>query len=129
MVLQFFIPTLTNLRALLVIAALLSLCISSNVGPRLLPLPNVADSVEQDHENDGGISRSGEAQADSFRVPIMAQKRADREVPPQTLSVLPDGGFVSPNETGLAAECNQQTSLFTSASVSRPSGRAPPRLT
>lgn len=126
---HYFKPRLTDLRVLLVIAALVSLCISSNVGPRFLPLPGVIDRVEQPRENDGGVSRSHGPQAESFRVPMMAQRRADREAPPQPLAALPKLGFVSPNEACFAAECSQQSFLFTSTSVSRPSGRAPPRLT
>ena len=126
---QNFKPRLTDLRAPLVIAALTSLCISSNVGPRFLPLPGVIDRVEARCEKNAGISRSRGPQAESFRVPMMAQKRTDREAPPQPLAALPKVGFVSPNEARFAVECSQQSFLFTSASVSRPSGRGPPRLT
>ena len=106
---QYFKPGLADLRALLVIAALLSLCISSNVGPRLLPLPDVIDRVEEQCEKKIGISRSRGLQAESFRVPMMAQRRADREAPPQPLAALPKVGFVSPNEARFAAECSQQS--------------------
>lgn len=126
---HYFKPRLTELRVLLVIAALVSLCISSNVGPRFLPLPGVTDRVEQPRENDGGVSRSHGPQAEGFRVPMMAQRRADREAPAQPLAALPNVGFVSPNEARFATNCIQQSFLFTSTSVSRPSGRAPPRLT
>ena len=125
---QYFKPR-TDLRALLVIAALLSLCISSNVGPRLLPLPDVIDRIEELCEKKVGVSRSRGPQAESFRVPMMAQRRAEREAPPQPLAALPKVGFVSPTEARFAAEYSQQSFLFTLASVSRPSGRAPPRLT
>ena len=108
---QYFKPGLTDLRALLVIAALLSLCISSNVGPRLLPLPDVIDRVEEQCEKKVGISRSRGPQAESFRVPMMAQRRADREAP-QPLAALPKIGFVSPNEARFAAECSQQSFFF-----------------
>jgi hypothetical protein len=126
---QYFKTRLTDLRALLVIAALISLCISSNVGPRFLPLPGVIDRVEEQCEKRVGVSRSGGTQAESFRVPMMAQRRAERGTPPQPLAALPKVGFVSPNEVRFAAECSQQSFLFTSASLSRPSGRGPPRLT
>lgn len=126
---QYFKPGLTDLRGLLVIAALLSLCISSNVGPRLLPLPDVINPVEERCEKKVGISRSRGPQAESFRVPMMAQRRADREAPPQPLAALPKVSFVSPNETRFAAECSQPSFFFTSASLSRPFGRGPPPLT
>ena len=124
-----FKSMLTCWRTLLVIAALVSLCISSNVGPRLLPLPGVIDRVEEQFEEKIGISRSRGPQAESFRVPMMAQRRADREAPPQPLAALPKVGFVSPNEARFAAECSQQSLPLTSTSVSQPPGRAPPRLT
>ena len=127
---QHFKPTRTDLRALLVIAALISLCISSNVGPRFLPLPGVIDRVEGQREKKVGISHL-RGHADSFRVPMRAQvqRRADRDAPLQPFAALPKVGFISPNEARFAAECSQQTFLFTSASVSRPSGRGPPPLT
>ena len=124
---QHFKLRLTDFRALLVVAGLISLCISSNVGPRFLPLPGVIDRVEEQCEEN--VSGTGDRQAESFRVPMMAQRRADQEASPQPLAALPKVGFVSPNETRFAAECSQQSFLFTSASVSLPSGRAPPRLT
>ena len=120
---------LTDLRVFLVIAALISLCISSNVGPRFLPLPGVIDRVEEQCENKVRISRSRGPQAESFRVPMMVQRRADREAPPQPLAALPKVGFGSPNEARFAAEYSQQSFVFTSASMSRPSGRGPPPLT
>ena len=126
---QHFKSRLTCWRVLIIIAALLSLCISSNVGPRLLPLPDVIDRVEEQCEKKVGISRSRGPQVESFRVPMMAQRRADREAPPQPLAALPKVGFVSPNAVRFAAECSQQSFLFTSASVSQPSGRGPPPLT
>jgi hypothetical protein len=126
---QYFKQGLTDWRALLVIAALLSLCISSNVGPRLLPLPDVIDRVEERREQKVGISRSRGPQAESFRVPMMAQRRVDREAPPQPLAALPKGGFVSPNEARFAAECSRQSFFFASATLSRPFGRGPPPLT
>jgi len=126
---QHFKPRLTDLRALLVLAALISLCISPNIGPRFLPLPGVIERVEQPRENDGGISRSGGTQAASFRVPMMAQRRTEREASPQPLAALPGVGFISPNEARFAEECSEQSFLFTASSVARPSGRAPPRLT
>lgn len=116
---QYFKSGLTDLRALLVIAALLSLSISSNVGPRLLPLPDVIDRVEEQCEKKVGISRSRGPQAESFREPMMAQRRADREAPPQPLAALPKVGFVSPNVARFAPSGSQQSFFFTSSSVSR----------
>jgi hypothetical protein len=124
---QHFKLRLTDCRALLVVAGLISLCISSNVGPRFLPIPGVIERAEEQCEKT--VSGTADRQAESFRVPMMAQRRADRDTSPQPLAALPKVGFVSPNEARFAAECSQQSFLFISASVSLPSGRAPPRLT
>src|SRR5919112_1139358 len=49
-------PSATNktralsLRALVIFCALLSLCVSDTVGPRLLPLPGVVTSVAADRQ-------------------------------------------------------------------------------
>ena len=119
------------MRAFLIVAALISLCLSSNVGPRFLPLPNVTDPEEKELQQSQGItasrSRSGR---ESFRVPIMAQtqKRADREAPPHPLAVTLRAGFVVANDARVATEFRDVSHLFTSTSVSQPAGRAPPRL-
>ena len=78
---------LPNLRALLVIAALICLCVSSNVGLQFFPLPAsttpVALDVQLDQPNKGLYAPPADAK--SFRVPMMVQskKRADKE-PPQS---------------------------------------------
>ena len=119
------------MHAFLVVAALISLCLSSNVGPRFLPLPNVIDPEEKELQQSQGItasrSRSG---CESFRMPIMAQtqKRADRDAPPNPLAVTLRVGFVVANDARVATEFRDVSHLFTSTSVSQPAGRAPPRL-
>ena len=119
------------LRASVVITALLSLCVSSNVGPRFLPLPALESAVAEssDEQQSITISRSHSNECDSFRVPMMAQaqKRADRE--PQSPLVLMPGIQVRPaNDGRVPAAVTTSSSLFTSAIVSEPLGRAPPYL-
>jgi hypothetical protein len=119
-----------ELRAFLVFAALITLCVSNNVGPSFLPMPFVVDSVAQTPQNQpeaATLVHQSPAKSDSFRVPMMAQKRADRETQPQPLATTLKIGFVGPNDAHLPAEVCFRIPLFTSPSVSQPPGRAPPR--
>ena len=69
---------LSVLRASLVIAALCSLCVSSNVGPRFLPLPTL-ENYEAEQATSTTASRSHSKGWVSFRVPMaQAQKRLDQ---------------------------------------------------
>jgi hypothetical protein len=90
-----------ELRAFLVFAALISLCVSNNVGPCFLPLPAVTDHVveHRPHPQNNTVSRSSSRTgSDSFRVPIMgqAQKRADKEHHAQPFAASPKAGIVLP---------------------------------
>jgi hypothetical protein len=122
-----------ELRAYLVFAALISLCVSNNVGPNFLPLPVVTVLVvEKPQENQRGTAsrRPSPAESDSFRVPMMGQtqKRAAKEPQPQPLVTPLKPGFALPNDARVAAELGFPISRITSASVSQPPGRAPPSL-
>jgi hypothetical protein len=123
-----------ELRAFLVFAALISLCVSNNVGPCFLPLPAVTDHLVEQHRpnpQNTTVSRSSSRTgSESFRVPIMgqAQKRADKEHHVQPFAASPKAGIVLPDDAPVATELNFPISLFSSASVSQPPGRAPPRL-
>lgn len=119
-------------RALLVIAVLISLCVSNNVGPSFLPLPVVANRAAenpQENQHDTASRPPSPAESDSFRVPILShkQKRAAKEPQPQPLGTTLKARLVLPNDVRVATEFGLPTSLFTSASVSQPPGRAPPR--
>lgn len=131
MTLHPFRSRFSQLRAFLIVAALISLCLSSNVGPRFLPLPSVTDPEGKELQVSQGITASrSRSERESFRVPIMAQtqKRADREAQPHPLDVTLRVGFVVANDTRVATEFRDVSHLFTSTSVSQPAGRAPPRL-
>ncbi|HKY28862.1 MAG TPA: hypothetical protein VJM12_13065, partial [Pyrinomonadaceae bacterium] len=128
---QLILSRLSILRATVVVAALFSLCVSSNVGPRFLPLPTLENyAAENLHQTTGTTaSRPHSQTVASFRVPMaQAQKRADRELQAQPLAVITGIHFVLPNNTRVFAELSDPDTLFTVALASLPSGRAPPRL-
>lgn len=119
------------MRVTVVVAALFSLCVSSNVGPSFLPLPTLDNYAAENVQQTTGttVSRSHSETFASFRVPIaQGHKRADRELQAQPLAVVPGRHFVLPNDTRVFAELSNAASLFTAAPASLPLGRAPPRL-
>lgn len=120
-----------DLRALLIIAALSTLCISNNVGPSFLPLPVVTDRLAENPQANqrGTASRlPSPTDSDSFRVPMMGhtqKKRAAQQLEP--LDTTLTAGFVLPVDARVAAESSFPIFLLPPASVSQPPGRAPPR--
>ena len=128
--LPLILSRLSVLRASVVVAALFSLCVSSNVGPRFLPLPVLESAAaEASHEQQGTTaSRSQSKEPASFRVPMMAQaqKRADRDTTSRSLSVMPGVGCVMSNDCRVTAEVIDPKISISFSLVSAPSGRAPP---
>lgn len=130
---QVIIPAVLNLRALLVIAALICLCVSSNVGLQFFPLPAATTQVVLDVQLDQEYkaSHAPQANAKSFRVPMMVQskKRADKE-PPQSdrLLALPSARFDRPTDTRFAIEIDQTVCFLTPLTMAPRAGRAPPSL-
>lgn len=119
-------------RALLVVAVLISLCVSSNVGPRFLPMPAISIHLatnEPEHQDETALSHPVPAESDSFRVPMMAQaqKRPDR-VPqqPQLLAFTPTSGLVLPSLVRVSNESGYPSSLLARLMFSQRFGRAPP---
>ena len=122
-----------NLRVVLVIAALFSLCVSSNVGPRFAPLPVLTNRAAEDRQDNlhNNASRSSlPGDSDSFRVPMMAQshKRAVKGPQPQPLATILTGSLVLPILACAPAEFSYSALPLKSSLVSQPPGRAPPRL-
>ena len=133
MVRQLNVSSFVQLRAFIIIAALIAFCASSNVGPQFLPLPAL-ETASQRHSRVEHREIAADLHSDfsaSFRVPILAdtQRRADRKSPDQSVAELPGIGFVSLNAPDISPEHDHQTSGFASVSASPPLGRAPPRLT
>lgn len=122
-----------NLRALLVIAALICLCVSSNVGLQFFPLPAATNQVALDAQLDQANKASNAAQADaqSFRVPMMVQskKRADKEPPQSNRPIaLPSDRFDLPRNTRFAIEIGYAVCFCSSVAMAPRAGRAPPWL-
>lgn len=119
-------------RALIILGVLFSLCVSNNVGPRLLPLPSLAASasaVKQVSLYTTASHLPTQDGTDTFRVAIAAptNKRAGAETTPLPLAThAPQGGFVPPATFGDKEWFVYSSHLVTSPSVSRPRGRAPP---
>ena len=130
---QVSIPALLNWRALLVIAALICLCVSSNVGLQFFPLRASTTQVTLDVQLDqpNKALYAPQANATSFRVPMMVQskKRADKE-PPQSdrLIALPSARFGLPRDTRIAIEIDHTVCFLTPLTMAPRAGRAPPSL-
>ena len=124
---------LVNLRALVVVAALVCLCVSSNVGLQFFPLPAVTHQAVLHAQPDQATqaSHAPRANAQSFRVPMMVQsnKRADKEFP-QSNPVIAAGvdGLGLPGATRFAIETRYPVCFVTSLKMVPHSGRAPPSL-
>jgi hypothetical protein len=125
---------LAGLRALFVFIALVSLCVSDNIGPRLLPLPvslefSTATSYESLDPATSHLYVSGESTC--FRVPIIAQIQKRGSLQPQPTppaTHAPGHAPAQPGDARTASQHPRASLLITSAPVSRPSGRAPPSL-
>lgn len=127
------ISALPNWRALLVMAALICLCVSSNVGLQFFPLPAATTQATLDVQSDQshkGLS-APQAGAMSFRVPMMVQskKRADKQ-PPQSdpLIALPSDRFDLPTDTRFPIKIGYTVCFFTPITMAPRTGRAPPSL-
>jgi hypothetical protein len=127
------IPVILNLRALLVIAALICLCVSSNVGLQLFPLPAAPTQVTLDVQLSQASKAVYAPQADakSFRVPMVVQskKRADKEPPHSNPFVaLRSDRFNLPRETRFAIKVDYAVRVVPSVKMAPRAGRAPPAL-
>lgn len=125
------IHDLLSMRALVVIAALVCFCISSHVGLQLFPLPSAVASLELNTPSDhhARAPDAPPAGANEFRVPIMSQsqKRAGKERPQSNPFISQSlDTSASPTNTRLAVEISHSLCFFTSVSMTRPAGRAPP---
>lgn|SRR5687767_1681924 len=115
-------------RALLVITALISLCVSSDVGPRFAPLPSLTDSPSTVGTIQYESASSARVGANSFRVPMMAQtqRRVDQQHHSQPFAESPKGLIALLTDRVSSVEDNIEVSVVASAPLSQPPGRSPP---
>ena len=126
--LPLILSRLSVLRASVVVAALFSLCVSSNVGPRFLPLPELESAAaERSYEQQGTTaSRSHSEELASFRVPMAQAQKRDRTPQYRSLAVMPGVDRVLSNDCRVPAEVIDPKISISFTLVSAPSGRAPP---
>lgn len=124
-ILKFF-----QLRACLVLAALISLCVSSNVGPRFLPLPAIdGAAVSQSEPESPSVLRQSYCEADRFRVPMMSQtqKRTEKQFQQPAVAAVPSKDvLIYLNDSRAAVERHYANSHLKQPTVSLFLGRAPP---
>ena len=115
--------------AALVIATLISLCVSKNVGPQFIPWPDlpqhVAESRPQCQLNSASHCSSSES---NFRVPIVGhtQKRASNDQHPQPLAGSASRScFEQPVDLRSTHDCSTSIFLISDLVAQQP-GRAPP---
>ena len=128
------ITKLSAARILIILGALVSLCVSDNVGPRLLPLPTVSEpaSTLGPYERGQAASRTpSHGRSHGARVEMVSapQSRsgAERQSPHAASHALKFELAVPPASPSPRREL-YQPSAESSAPFSRPKGRAPPRL-
>ena len=122
-----------SLRALVVFCALLSLCVSDNVGPRLLPLPHGPEAATTPGRFEQGQSASpapshGRTEGRRVEMTSAPQSRAAAERhSTQVAAHAPQFDLASPPAGLLSRPELSPPSGESSAPFSRPKGRAPPR--
>lgn len=120
-------------RVLLILGVLASLCVSDNVGPRLLPLPLTPELTSAPVPSDQGQAASrtpSHGRTSGARVEMVSasQSRAGTErQSPHTAAPSPKSELAIPS-----AQHSPRRELYpplaeSSVPFSRPKGRAPPR--
>lgn len=120
-------------RVLLILGVLASLCVSDGVGPRLLPLPPLAERVAAFTVSDRGQDAShapahGSAVVERVEMVSAPQSRAGAERhAPQAAAHPTKFELVAPSASRTRRQSYPPLSE-SSTPFSRPKGRAPPRL-
>ncbi|MCA1612658.1 MAG: hypothetical protein LC795_04765 [Acidobacteria bacterium] len=124
---------LTAARVLIILGVLVSLCVSDNVGPRLLPLPSISELASAPRAFDPGeaASRSparGKTEGARVEMVTAPQSRAGAErQSPHAAGAAMFELAIPPAPRSLRRELYPPTAE-SSAPFARPKGRAPPRL-
>jgi len=122
-----------NFRALVVFAALICLCVSSNVGLQFFPLPAPTTQVPQDGQLDQAnkASHAPQAETQSFRVPMMVQsQKRVYKAPPHSdpIVALPSSRIHLAKDTRTLTEIAYTFFSVPSVRIAPRTGRAPPSL-
>jgi hypothetical protein len=121
-------------RVLLILGVLASLCVSDNVGPRLLPLPLTAGLASAPAPSDWGQAASptpSHGRTTGARVEMVSatQSRAGAErQSPQAAAQAPKFELAAPLVLPSLRRELYPPSAESSPPFSRPKGRAPPSL-
>ncbi|HWS87631.1 MAG TPA: hypothetical protein VN282_11745 [Pyrinomonadaceae bacterium] len=121
-------------RILIILGALVSLCVSDNVGPRLLPLPPVSELASVPGAFDQRLAASGapaQDKTEGARVEMITapQSRAGAHRQSSLAAALaPKFALAVPTDPRPSRWEVHPPSAESSAPFSRPKGRAPPRL-
>jgi hypothetical protein len=121
-------------RALLILGVLASLCVSDNVGPRLLPLPVPSELASVPGPSDRAEAAThapAQGGNDGARVEMVSapQGRAGAvRQSPQAAAHAQKFDLAIPYAPRLPRREPRTPFAETSALLSRPKGRAPPRL-
>ena len=125
---------LLDRRAVIVVGALLVLCVSDNVGPRLLPLPPppvLASTTKPADQRQGASRAPAQSRTTGARVEMVSapQSRAASErQSPHAAAHAPKFDLAAPPAPPAPGLELDRPSGESSAPFSRPKGRAPPRL-
>jgi hypothetical protein len=121
-----------SLRAFVVVYALLSLCVSDTVGPRLLPLPEAVTTTAADrHILEGADVTPAPTRQDTAVVRVAMAPPARKEAGGGRHTLHVTAGVVEarvrpPVEVPSSTWTTCSPASQSSAAVTRPPGRAPP---
>jgi len=122
-----------SVRALVVLGALLSLCVSDSVGPRLLPLPAVSERAHvqrQAFEVADASSAPAREHPTVVRVAMTAPARkqaGDAQQHTQYVEASAAESLVTPTDDARSlTQTTYSPTYATPAAITRPPGRAPP---
>ncbi len=125
---------LSAARILIILGVLVSLCVSDNVGPRLLPLPTVSEPASTTGPSEPGEAGSptpSQCRTNGARVEMASapQGRAGAvSKSPHAAAHSPKFDLAVPAAPPSRRRELYQPAAESSAPFSRPTGRAPPRL-
>ncbi len=121
-----------SVRALVIFYALLSLCVSDTVGPRLLPLPEAAARTAADRQavESTGLnptpSRGDSAVAREAIAPAARRQAGTQRHSLHVAAGVAEGLVEPPTFLPSSARAGYSSAPQSSAALTRPPGRAPP---